>query len=200
MMRAKYTPLLCALLILGLSACTSQYAVEATFPTPLVDTLPIDVGLDLSEEFQNYTFFEDEDDRDALSLEFGAAQSELFQVVAGQMFNRVVLELPAENIDLRIHPEVDTFQYAIPRETRANIYEVWIKYRIQVLDENNQVLADWLLNGYGKTPSAFLKSEGDALQAAVTMALRDIGVQFAIGFSRQQLIQDWLENNSSETI
>jgi len=185
---------------LCLSACSSKYAVEAAFPTPLVEQLPISIGLVLTEEFRTYTFFEDEEDRDALSLEIGAAQSELFRVVTGQMFNRVVLESPAENIDLTIHPEVDTFQYAIPRETRANIYEAWIKYRIQVLDENEQVLADWLINGYGKTPSAFLKSEGEALQAAVTMALRDIGVQFAIGFSRQQLIQDWLENNSSEAI
>lgn len=185
---------------LCLSACTSRYAVEATFPTPLIDKLPISAGLVLSEEFQNYTFFEDEEDRDALSLEFGAAQTELFRVVTGQMFERVVYELPAANIDMTIHPEVDTFQYAIPRETRANIYEVWIKYRIQVLDENDQVLADWLINGYGKTPSAFLKSQGEALQAAVTLALRDVGVQFAIGFSRQQLIQDWLENHSSEAI
>lgn len=200
MTQANFRRLLFVLVALSLSACTSRYAVEATFPVPLVEKLPIDVGLVLTEEFQNYTFFEDEDDRDALSLEFGQAQSELFRVVTGQMFEGVELELPAENAQLTIHPEVDTFQYAIPRETRANIYEVWIKYRIQVLDENEQVLADWLINGYGKTPSAFLKSEGEALQAAVTMALRDIGVQFAIGFSRQQLIQDWLANNTSEAI
>lgn len=186
--------------LLCITACTSRYAVEATFPSPLVGKLPIDAGLLISEDFRNYTFFEDEEDRDALSLEFGAAQSELFEVVTGQMFQSVELELPATDIDMTIHPEVDTFQYAIPRETRANIYEVWIKYRIQVTDDNDQVLADWLINGYGKTPSAFLKSEGEALQAAVTLALRDIGVQFAIGFSRQQLIQDWLANHSGEAI
>lgn len=200
MIRAKTIRLLSLLLFISLAACTSRYAVEATFPVPLVDELPIDVGLVLSEEFQTYTFFEDEEDRDAMSLEFGAAQSELFRVVTGQMFDRVAFELPADGIDMTIHPEVDTFQYAIPRETRANIYEVWIKYRIQVLDQNDQVLADWLINGYGKTPSAFLKSEGEALQAAVTMALRDVGVQFAIGFSRQQLVQDWLANNAGEAI
>ena len=190
----------CVLLILGLSGCASDYSVDATFPPPLVNTLPIDIALILSEEFQNYSFHEKVDDRKEINIKLGPAQSELFRVIAGQMFQDMTLVESFAEVDMVIRPEIDTFQYAIPRETRANIYEVWIKYRIQVTDASGQTLADWLINGYGKTPTAFLKSEGDALEAATTLALRDVGVQLSIGFARQQAIQNWLEDNAGEAI
>jgi hypothetical protein len=183
-----------------LSGCAADYAVVGHFPAPLVDPLPVSAGLVLSDDFQNYRFAENEDDRNKLTLALGAAQSELFRVVAGQMFQSLTVNEPFEGVDLLIHPEVETFQYAFPRETRANIYEVWIKYRVQVTDPSGNTIADWLINGYGKTPTAFLKSEGDALQAAVTLALRDVGVQLAIGFPRQEAVVAWLETHNGDAI
>ncbi len=187
-----------SLVALGLASCASNYQIDASFPAPLVNPLPVDAGLILGEAFEAYAFEELSEDRDEIHIELGTAQAELFRVVMGQMFRSLTLESPYQGAQLLVEPSIDDFQYAIPRETRANIYEVWLKYRVQVREPNGAVLADWLINGYGKTPTALLKSQGDAIQAAVTLALRDVGVQFAIGFARQPAMVDWLQRTNGE--
>lgn len=184
-----------ALLISALlTACSTNYVVDAEFPTPLVEPIPASVDLSLSEEFSNYIFVEDTKGRKEISVDIGQAQVELFQTMTASMFSG------SSNPDmkLQITPSIEDFQYAVPRETRAEIYEIWLKYRVLVTTSDGETLADWLITGYGKTPTAFLKSAQEAIDMATGIALRDIGGQLSIGFRRQPDIQAWLTRTNAE--
>lgn len=91
-----------------------------------------------------------------------------------------------------IEPEILDFQYTSPSETKLNLYEVWLRYRVKITDSQNKTLADWVVKGYGKTPSATLKSTSSAFNAATNIALRDVGAQLAIGFPNQSSVQNLL--------
>ena len=171
-----------------LSACSSNYTVEQSFPRPLVAPLAVAVDLNLTEEFKTYIYEEGRESRKKISVDLGSAQATLFATMCQHMFTATDKNAPR----LTITPSIEDFQYAIPRETRSEIYEVRLKYRIRVADSEANPIADWLIIGYGKTPTAFLKSQQQAMDAAAGIALRDIGSQLSIGFARQPDIQTWL--------
>lgn len=179
--------------MLALSACSSNFTVDQSFPRPLIEAIPVNAELNLSDEFKNYVYEESTQGRRKITVNLGAAQTELFQTMFSHMF------IPANDLaGLKITPAIEDFQYAIPRETRAEIYEIWLKYRVTVsaADDDNNVIADWLITGYGKTPTAFLKSQQQAIDSAAGVALRDIGSQLSIGFKRQPDIQAWLAQHA----
>ena len=66
-----------------------------------------------------------------------------------------------------------------------------MRYRLQLIDpaelelesleiaaDDIQAFADWTLSAYGKTPTAFMQSDIDAVNLAAVMALRDAGANF----------------------
>ena len=172
------------------TGCASNYKVEGSYPTPLVPQLPVSMELELSDAFKNYVYTDTRSDSD-VTISLGAAQTELFQTLINNMFVN-----DTEAPSLKITPKVNDFQFSFPRETRSEIYEVWIKYRIAIEEPDGQIIADWILTGYGKTPTALLKSKREAINAASIVALRDIGTQLSIGFKRQPDIALWLANNN----
>ena len=52
------------------------------------------------------------------------------------------------------------------------------------------------MTSYGKTPTAFMRSDTDAVNLAAVMALRDAGANFITNFSRVPDVQNWLEKRS----
>jgi len=191
--------LICAAMAIALpvflTSCSSSFVVEANFPRPLVDPLPVAGELVLTEEFSNYVFIEDTETRDDLEVDISSAQVELFQTITSHIFGGS--EIP-EN-QLIITPALVDFQYAIPRETRAEVYEIWLKYRVQVTSNDGEPIADWLITGYGKTPTAFMKTRQESIKLATTIALRDVGSQLSIGFGRQPDIKAWLDRREEQS-
>lgn len=263
----KTIKLLCGLAAgLWLAGCSNSLVVEGQFPSPMVDKLPLSLGVHYEDEFRQYVYEEKSEDRSKWTIDSGKAQIELFNTILPAMFNEVVMvdELPgvaqafeateafeatpeedtgitddaetetdaspleetesttrsslAENkdtppmvaelaaadtdkpVDLYISPRVDEFQYAMPRETKVNVFEIWIKYNMRVYDSEGQLIADWIMSAYGKTPTAFMKSKEEALNEAVIMALRDIGASLSLGFSRVPEIRAWLEQHNKTMI
>ena len=56
----------------------------------------------------------------------------------------------------------------------------------------DQYFADWTLTAYGKTPTAFLQSDEEAVNLAAVVALRDAGANFATSFTRVPDIATWM--------
>ncbi|GEM_PF-305093 len=185
MQNIKHSCLLVVLMLL--SACASNVVVNGDIPKPLMQQLPLTAKLNFSEEFLNYTYVEQDKKRVIKSLDFGQAQVELFRVVFGSAFR--LSEGNTTASDIEITPKVLSIQYSAPRETALNIYEVFVKYRITISDANQQKLADWVIKGYGKTPTAFLKGADAAFNAATNVALRDVGAQISIGLPLQASIK-----------
>ncbi|AFU98133.1 hypothetical protein [Simiduia agarivorans] len=182
-----------------LTGCAGKVTVQGEFPTPLVDQHDLRIGVVNNPRFQTFQYEEKSKDRLKWTIGTGGAQQKLLDTLLTAMFREVtpLADLPETNtpadVDLVILPRIREFQYAMPRETKVNIFEVWIKYSIQVYTNEGAMLADWVMPAYGKTPTAFLKSEDDALNQAVIMALRDAGASFITGFERVPEIRAWLD-------
>ena len=201
----RYGLILISLFALLLSSgCSNNLLVTGSFPSPLIDSDPHTLGVFYNDEFRNYTYTEASEERSKWTIEQGAAQYQLFNTVLGKLFSRTV-ELPqwplaeggelAPEVDLVLQPQVSAFQYSTPRETKFKIYEVWIKYNLSAFDRDGQLVADWLVTAYGKTPTAFMKSDEDAMNAAIVVALRDLGANISLGTLRVPELKVWLENN-----
>ena len=188
----KLTLLMLSLVLL--SACASNVVVNGDIPKPLVLQLPLTAKLNLSEEFLNYTYFEQDKGRAIKSLDFGQAQAELFRVIFGSALR--LGEGTNTATDIEITPKVLSVQYSAPSETALNIYEVFVKYRITISSANQLKLADWVIKGYGKTPTAFLKGADAAFDAATNVALRDVGAQISIGLPLQASIKALVQAKS----
>lgn len=177
-------------MILLLSSCTKNFQVVADIPSPLIEPSALTAQLAYSEEFKAYKFIEKSDDRSLESVDFGGAQVTLFDRIFSSLFE--LGENGIDGHDLTIEPEILDFQYSAPKETKLKLYEVWVKYRLKISDNNNEELADWVVKGYGKTPTSMLSSHLKAFNVACNIALRDVGAQLAIGFRNQPSIKAYL--------
>ncbi|BBM00632.1 hypothetical protein [Microbulbifer sp. GL-2] len=184
-------------LSLLLGACSHTVQVAGKYPSPVGDQLPLSVGIYLSEDFRNYIYEEDSEDREEWKINTGRAQKNLFETVLSSMFTNTVSlsqypeDIP-KNVELVIVPEVRELQFTMPRETRVNIFEVWIKYDMNAYDPRGQQVASWVITAYGKTPTAFLKSQEQALTQAINIALRDAGATLYTGFEKVPELQAFL--------
>ena len=97
-----------------------------------------------------------------------------------------------KNLDAILSPSIEEMQFSLPRETRLDIYEVWIQYKIGLFDNQGKHITDILLTAYGKTSTEFMKNRKDALAGAMELALRDAGAKMALGFPQHEGVKDWL--------
>ena len=212
----KAQRLLTLIILLVLAACTSrEVIVEGTFPTPLVDPVPVSVGVLFTQEFKEHELVDDATGRGEVSwrVSTGTAQVEFWSTLFPAFFQNVVFiesyaDLQAYDVDAVLIPQVADVQYAIPLYTNVKVYEIWMRYNLalaepeQIIDEENatislenmQPFAEWPLTSYGKTPTAFMQSDIDAVNLAAVMALRDAGANFITSFPRVPGVMDWIKN------
>ncbi len=177
-----------ALLMLALiSACSSKVVVVSEIPRPLVEKVPLNVHLSFSDEFTSYVYVENEKKRALSSMDFAQAQSDMFQAIFSDLTNLV--EHDSVDKDITVEPEVLSFEYSAPRETSLKQYEVSLRYRIKLLNNDGSKLADWVVKGFGKTPTALLTNAAQAFNSATNVALRDVGAQLAIYFPGQSKVK-----------
>ena len=197
----KQRRILTLLLLVPLAACTNSLKVSGDFPPPLINPVPLSLGVVYPSDFKSYTYTEKSKDRSKWIIETGQAQQQLFNTVLPGLFQQVneVDSLPTPEkpavTDLVLVPIVKELQYSVPRETRFKIYEVWVKYNLSLYDAQGQLVADWIVTAYGKTPTAFMKSGEEAMNAAMVVALRDLGANLSLGTLRVPEIKAWLQDN-----
>ncbi|MCP5173399.1 MAG: hypothetical protein R3E73_14650 [Porticoccaceae bacterium] len=191
----KITTTLGILISLLLGGCSgASLVVEGDYPNALTHKLPVTAGLVLDDQFQHYTYTSNEGAD--ISIGLGSAQVELFTQILKDLFNRTI-PLPSasanSSVDLIIAPHVEELQLVTPAESNAKIFEIWIKYNIQVFNNRGETIADWLMTSYGKTQDRFMASNEDALNEAAVVAMRDAGARLIIELPRVPEIRNWLE-------
>ena len=197
-MKILSRPLFVFLIIFLLSACSKSFIVVSDIPKPLVQASSNNVVLKYSDEFRNFEYSDGDSNRALEKVAFGSAQVYLFDQIFSGLFN--VVDENSDNIDLIIAPQVVDFQYSIPAETKSTQYEVWLKYRITIIDNNSAEIADWVVKGFGKTPKTGLSSHLKLFNQASNIALRDVGAQLAIGFRSQPAIKAYLETGAVPSV
>jgi len=197
------------LLLCLLSGCgPATVQVEGNFPSPLIEPLPLTMGVWYAEDFAHHEFF-DEAQRPGESswlVSTGTAQVEMWDRLWQGMFNKLV-KLDSRpgagrgrpGLDGVLIPHVEEFQYTIPTHTNVKVYEIWLRYRFELVTATGEPIAEWSMTSYGKTPTAFLQSDQEAVNLAAVMALRDAGANFATHFTRVPALQGWLQAHNIPT-
>jgi hypothetical protein len=186
----------------------AHVVVQGSFPPPLIEPLPLTLGVWYGEDFAKHEFFDETKSRTESSwiVETGAAQVQMWDKLLAGMFTNVV-HLPSQpvpgqaiaNVDAVLIPHVEELQYAIPTQTNIKVYEIWMRYRFELLSPAGAPIAQWGMTSYGKTPTAFLQTDQEAVNFAAVMALRDAGANFATNFDRVPAVQDWLREKGLQT-
>ncbi len=193
----------CVFALAFLSACgANKVVVEGKFPSPLMTKLPLNIGVWYPDDLRNHEFTDmaKTPRESSWIVKSGEAQVQMWDAVLGGMFQgfenmRVAPEPGVLNqvVDAVIIPHVDELQYAIPTQTHVNVYEIWMRYRFELVTQDGEPIAEWMMTAYGKTPTAFLRSNTAAVNLAAVMALRDAGANFITSFSRVPELREWLD-------
>jgi len=193
---------LAALLLSLLVGCgPTKVVVKGDFPPPLIEPLPVTLGVWFDEDFSHHEVFDEAKSKRDSSwvVNTGEAQVQMWNVLLDGMFEQVVLlKAPPgpgrsnPDVDAVLIPHVEELQYAIPAQTNVKVYEIWMRYRFDLVATDGTPLAQWSMPSYGKTPTALLQSDQDAVNLAAVMALRDAGAHFATRFTQVPAVQDWL--------
>lgn len=184
------------LVLLGACSRTVGLKVATVVPPPLVERHGITVGVYYSDEFRNHLFVENSEDRPNWKIETGSSQVALFNQLLAASFEKLI---PMEHVyDGRtivkgvIAPKVEEMQFATPRETLQDFYEAWVKYTVELYDDQGTLLTSWQTTAYGRARDTMLVTDQAGIDAALKLALRDAGAKFSIGFFRDPGVRQWL--------
>ncbi|MCY3819022.1 MAG: hypothetical protein OXH52_06610 [Gammaproteobacteria bacterium] len=172
--------------------CTgANVVVNTVVPSPLVEPLPLRVGVFFDESLRGYVHEETVEDHGDFRIELGSVQVPVFERAFDALFEETVALSSMEATDgvaAVIVPVFEELQFSIPAQTRGQFFEVWIKYRIDVFGSDGELLTSWALPAYGKSNErnfGFMEdSKGSGLTEASVWALRDAAAHLSLYFPR----------------
>jgi hypothetical protein len=178
-----------------LSGCTADVRVDREFPVVVSQPRELSAALVMDHEFRSYEAHPDE----KTSIRFGTAQVDLLSKAFRGLFAQVNVvsskEDVAPDVDLVIIPSVREVQVSTPSESYLNVYEVWIKYNLDIETADGVPIDSWFLPAYGKTPSSYMLSRSAAIEEATVVALRDAGAKLMLDFFRIPAIHGWMQQH-----
>jgi len=193
--------LVLGLLPLVLAGCgANQVRPMDRSPTPLMDALPLDAGLYLDSELRQYVYKEKRWNID-WQVALGEAAVAHANRMAKASFRTVrevkLLNAPGEPaVSLVLAPRVEEFAFVTPRDAGGVLYQVTLRFRMNVHDSQGRLVDSLVYTGYGATGSGSgLGSEGP-LTAATELALRDAGAKFLTEFPLQPVVQQILRGEA----
>ena len=188
--------------LLCLGGCASQVEVDAEFPTPLIEQLPLTVGVVLDEALTEYEHYEEIPEQITWTIRLGDANRVMLGQLLGTMFMTVPVDaIPTANIasehDGVIKPELEKFEFEVPVRGRDNFAEVWMQYRLKLYEPDGDLIVDWPVSGYGK--SEIMRDREGSLNEAAIVALREVGAAIATQFPTQPEVEYWLRERQNRT-
>ena len=181
--------------LMSLYACSSsvQVKVEQQFPSVLFEPREYSAALVLEQDFSTYVAQPNE----KTIIDIGSAQVDLLTKAFNGLFQQVeVVASRAEvgpDAQLVIIPSVREVQVSTPSDNYLNVYEVWIKYNLDIEEPDGEAVDSWFMPAYGKTPDSMMLSRKDAIEEAAIVALRDAGAKLLLDFYRIPSVYSWME-------
>jgi len=192
---------------LSIIACTpTRFETATDVPPPLIDKIPITIGVHLPLEFREKVYDEKRQGAGEYHIGLGKAQSAGFMRIMEAMFAKVVtVGAPAEaaTVDPSIRgvlePVLEDYAFVTPLDSGTPTYAASLRYTIKLYSPKGELSESWTFTGYGSQPASSFPGKGDAaLQAATRLAMRDAAAKLAAEF-REQAIARGLIGSSSNT-
>lgn len=174
----------------------SEVIVESTFPTPLIEPLPVRMGVIIPDELYNFIYTEDIPDQSLWTIALGDANVAMLGPLFEGMFRetRDIESLARAagdaSLDGIIEPKLEKFEFDVPTGERDEFVEVWLQYQITVYEPGGGTIIQWPVSGYGK--SELIRDPEDAVQRAAIIAMREAGATISTKFSEQPQVRQWL--------
>ena len=186
-----------------LAGCASAVVVESEFPTPVVESLPLAVGLYYEPALRDFIHAEALPRSSTWTIDLGDANLAMLEPLYEAMFasTRQIETLPpsdsdASSVDAILSSAINRFEFDVPATSRDQFVEVWLEYRLELRDPGGTVLIDWPVKGYGK--AEIDGSREAAVQRAAIVAMREAGALISTEFLAQPAVQVWLEEKFNE--
>ena len=180
-----------------LGSCASSVDIETDFPLPLIEPLPVRVGIIYDELFVRYEYFEEIPRQATWTIFLGDANQDLLDGLAQSMFLEAypVESFPLTSTDfLRLdgvlQPELEKFEFDVPVGGNDEFVEVWMQYRLKLFDTDGDLVTDWPVSGYGK---AELGNKEVALNRATVVAMREVGAAVSTRFGELPQVEYWIQ-------
>jgi hypothetical protein len=191
-----------AVALVSLAACgPTQFEAKTDIPQPLIEKIPVVVGVHLPLEFTNKVYEEKRPNGGgAYSIGLGKAQSAGFMRVLNAMFERVVpvaspQAAAATDAAIRgvLEPALEDFAFVTPIDSGTKMYAASLRYTIRLYSPQGELADSWTFTGYGTQPADTFPGRGDeALAAATRNAMRDAGAKLAAEFREQAIVRGLL--------
>jgi hypothetical protein len=181
-----------------LVGCASAVVVESEFPTPLVEPLPVTMGLIFDPELRDFIHAETIPQQSTWTIDLGDANMAMLEPLFQSMFDRTqdIDDLPlsegdAFGVDGVLRATLEKFEFDVPIGERDEFVEVWMQYRLFLHEPDGEVVAEWPVTGYGK--SELKRNREEAVRRAAIVAMREAGATISTQFAQQPQISYWLE-------
>ncbi len=175
--------------------CTNSVTIQGEFPAPLVEKIPLEVGIHYDEAFKSYTYEQSIHHGPTWQIHLGQPNVELFDQMLGRMFEQVVqvddpdtLSEPVPGIDAILKPTIEEFAFLSPADSGLGFFSVSIKYRLTLYQPDGQFATSWIFTAYGKNRVEGLAQEDD-LKEATIIALRDAAAAVAVELGEKARIK-----------
>ena len=185
-----------------LAACSpTRFETTADIPPPLIDKIPVVIGVHLPLEFREKLYEEKRPSGGgSYSIGLGKAQSAGFMRIVEAMFMRVVpVDSPANaaTIDKEIRgvlqPTLDDYAFVTPIDSGTPMYAASLRYTVRLYSPTGQLSESWSFTGYGTQAASSFPGKGDeALQMATRLAMRDAAAKLAAEFKEQAIARGLL--------
>jgi len=187
-----------ALVLIGavlVTACggTVQVKIVQQFPEVVSEPRDIKAAIVFDQAFSTYIARPAEN----TSIDIGSAQVALLTNAFRGLFQQVQTVTSRDQLnpdtELVIIPSVLQVQLSTPSDFYLNVYEVWIKYNLDLETAQGDPIDSWFMPAYGKTPGSMMASRSNAIEEATIVALRDAGAKLLLDFYRIPAVYGWMD-------
>ncbi len=196
------TRLLGVLVGTSLMGCASVVTVEAEFPQPLIEKIPVRVGVLFDDALRNYEYYEEIPQQATWTIYLGNANELMLDGLFETMFLETALveSITLTSTDLFrldgvLHPALEKFEFEVPIGGNDEFVEVWMQYKLRLFEPGGELVTEWPVSGYGK---AELGNKEDALNRATVTAMREVGATISTRFLEQPGVEYWIQERQNE--
>lgn len=188
-------PALAALCLGLLTACTAtKLETKAQLPPPLLEQLPVRVGIYYSKEFREYKHLETRGTID-YEVNLGPAHVTNLDWLLKAMFRELVpVDDPTKVSGITpplafvLEPRFEEYSFLTPKDVAGEAFIVTIRYLLTVYDGNGARVDSFTFTGYGREKAHTLASK-EPLAVATQRAMRDAGAKVAVELTDQDSVR-----------
>lgn len=188
-------PALAALCLGLVTACTAtKLETKAQLPPPLLEQLPVRVGIYYSKEFREYKHLETRANID-YEVNLGPAHVTNLDWLLKAMFRDLV---PVDDptrvsgvtppLAFVLEPRFEEYSFLTPKDVAGEAYIVTIRYLLTVYDGAGARVDSFAFTGYGREKAHALATK-EPLAVATQRAMRDAGAKVAVELADQDSVR-----------